>query len=137
MVGSKRDKYGEKWDWRDKWTLIGTDVVSLFPSLSAVNTARAIRSQALKSDIVWENIDSKWLRLYIHLNRHMSTDVSSVQHLLPRKRKGKRGPEPGMSCSECLGRQLEAVYENGDLSSWTWPSIEPTNLRLKSLCRLC
>ena len=114
------------WDWRNKWTLIGSDVVSLFPSLTAENTAKAVRSQALKSGIIWENIDSKWLRLYIHLNRNLSSDISQIEHLLPKKRKGKRGPEPGMSSKECLQRHLLDVYEKGELSSWTWPTNEPT-----------
>ena len=44
--------------------MVGSVVVSLFPSLSAVNTTKAVRSQALKSEKRWENIDSRWLRLY-------------------------------------------------------------------------
>ena len=39
--------------------MVGSVVVSLFPSLSAVNTAKAVHSQALKSEIRWENIDSR------------------------------------------------------------------------------
>ena len=105
--------------------MLGSDVISLFPSLTAVNTAKAVKSQAMKSSIVWDNIDSKWLRLYIHLNRSLSSDLSEIEHLLPKKRLGKRGPEPGMSSDECLKRYLEEVYEDGTPSSWTWPR-EPT-----------
>ena len=116
-----------------KWTLIGTDVVSLFPSLSSVNTAKAVRSQAMKSSITWENIDTRWLRLYVHLNRELSSDISDIKHLLPTKRRGKLGPEPGMSCQECLGRYLEPVYDNGQPSSWTWPGLEPKERELRVL----
>ena len=90
-VKFERDKRGKNWDWRQHWTFIGSDVVSLFPSLTARNTARAIRRQTMKSDINFENIDTRWLRLYIHLNRSLSEDISSVSHLLPVKRKGKKG----------------------------------------------
>ena len=45
------------WDWRHDYVLIGSDVVSLFPSLSAENTARAVKNHKLKSPIVWTNID--------------------------------------------------------------------------------
>ena len=113
--------------------MIGSDVVSLFPSLTAVETAKAVRSQAMKCSIKWDNIDSRWLRLYIHLNQHLSSDITPVKHLLPKKRKGKRGPEPGMSSKECLGRYLENVYDNGVPSSWTWPDKEPTQQEIKLL----
>ena len=53
------------YDWRKEWQLIGSDVVSLFPSLSADRTALAVRKQAEKSPIKWENFDDKWIRLYI------------------------------------------------------------------------
>ena len=123
---------GETWDWRHKWMMIGSDVISLFPMLTAVNTAKAVRTQSMKSSIKWENIDSRWLRLYIHLNRSLSSDISDVEHLLPSKRKGKRGKEPGMSSEECMGCYLEDIYDNGKPSSWTWPR-EPTSDELKVL----
>ena len=31
------------YDWREKFLILGTDVISLFPSLSAENTASAVR----------------------------------------------------------------------------------------------
>ena len=107
--------------------MIGSDVISLFPSLTAIETAKAVRSQALKCSISWDNIDSRWLWFYIHLNQRFSSDISQVKHLLPQKRKGMRGPEPGLSSKECKGRHLENVYENGEPSSWVWPTREPTH----------
>ena len=97
-------------DWRQHRTLIGSDVVSLFLSLTATETGKAVRSQVLKSLVKWENIDSKWLRLYIYMNRELISDVSGIEHLLPTKRKGKRGPDPGMSSKECLKRHLHKMY---------------------------
>ena len=38
-----------------------------------------------------------------------------------------------MSSQECLKRHLEDVYDNGDLSSWSWPAIEPTESDIKVL----
>ena len=40
-----------EYDWRRDYLLLGTDVVSLFPSLSAENTAHAVRKQAERSQI--------------------------------------------------------------------------------------
>ena len=122
-VAIKRKLHGPEWDWRQHWTMIGSDVVSLFPSLTAENTA---------SDISFENIDTRWLTMYIHQNRDMASDITSIKHLLPVRRKGKRGPEPGMSSTECMKRHLEDVYENGDISSWIWPQ-NPTRLETKEL----
>ena len=61
------------------------------------------------------------------------SDISQISHLLPTKRKGKRGKEPGMGSKECLKRYLENVYDNGEPSSWVWPESEPTELEEKIL----
>ena len=47
----------ESYDWRREYILLGTDVVSLFPSLSAERTGEAVRRQVEKSSIIWEDID--------------------------------------------------------------------------------
>ena len=41
-----------EYDWREDFLLIGTDVVGLFPSLSAERTGKCIREQVRKSKIV-------------------------------------------------------------------------------------
>ena len=40
-------------DWRKDYVLIGSDVVSLFPSLTAENTVRAVKNQILKREITY------------------------------------------------------------------------------------
>ena len=129
----KRIEDGEKeWDWRDEWMLLGSDVVSLFPSLTAQNTARIVREQLMKSKIVWQNLDDTWLRLYVHLNRE-KIDVSKVSHLLPSKKKGRRGKESGMSALECKKRHLVI---NGSKSCWEWPEIVVSEHEKKELLSL-
>ena len=118
------------WDWRDAWLLIGSDVVSLFPRLTAENTAKIVREQVRKSPIEWKNIDVDWLRIYIHLNRTMSSDLSSVSALLPEKKKGRRGKESGMHSNECLQRHIET--DNIE-SCWTWPKVEIGESETKEL----
>ena len=61
-VEKEKLERGGEWDWRQEWMLLGSDVVALFPSLSAERTAACVRRQAEKSTIKWENIDSEWLR---------------------------------------------------------------------------
>ena len=67
--------------------------------------------------------------MYIHLNKKVSSGLEGLEHLLPKKRPGKRGVEPGMSSVECMRRYLEDEFEtNGKKykSSWIWPR-EPTD----------
>ena len=121
-----------EWDWRENWMLLGSDVVSLFPSLSAKNTSEIVRDQVRKSPITWQNIDHTWLRLYIHLNENL-IDVSEVKHLLPYKKKGRKGKESGMSSLECKKRTLNM---NSPKSCWDWPEEEPSQQEIKILLSL-
>ena len=84
----------------------GSDVVALFPSLSADVTSKIVRKQVTKSPITWQNIDHTWLRMYVHLNEHLSSYISTVRHFLPYKKKGRKVKESGMSSDECKRRNL-------------------------------
>ena len=95
------------YDWRNKYLLLGTDVKALFPSLSAKRTGRAVREQAEKSLIEWEEIDQKWLTLYIHLNEKLCSNLEEIKYLLPWRREGRRGPEAGHGSEECKQRYLK------------------------------
>ena len=86
------------WDWRDEFILLGTDVTALFPSLTAENTARSVKNQIKKSNIVWKNIDTRWLTLYLKLNEHEidESDLKDFKHLLPARISNKgRAPSFG------------------------------------------
>ena len=126
----------QTYDWREKYMLIGSDVTALFPSLSKERTAKAIYNQAIKSKIEWSNIDEKWLTLYVYLNQGLSSNISKVSHLLPKKRPHKRGREPGMGSFVCMQRFLEDEYDvNGKIvkNSWVWPDVKPNKEELKTL----
>ena len=112
---------GTDWDWRQDFMLIGSDVVSLFPSLSAEKTAEAVRNQILKSKMTWQNIDYDWIRLYLHLNEKLVDNIDKIKHLLPCKKKNRRGVESGMHSRECMKRHL---LLNSESSCWTWPKVE-------------
>ena len=94
------------YDWRDEYILLGTDVKALFPSMSAERSGKAVRKQVEKSQIVWEEVDDMWLTLYIHLNEQYCSNLDEIKHLLPRRRRGRRGPEAGMGSEECREREL-------------------------------
>ena len=121
---------GPEWDWRQEYMLIGSDVTSLFPSLSARRTAKIVRKQFMKSKVEWQNVDTDWLRLYVHLNRGLSSDVSNVSHLLPKKKKGRRGKESGMGSLECKKRRIRKDHPD---SCWEWPKHEVTKENIREL----
>ena len=101
--------------------MFGSDVVALFPSLSASRTSKIVRKQAEKSKMVRSNLDDEWIRLYIHLNRKYWIDLENIEHLLPCRRKGRRGKEAGMSSVEAKERKIGG---NEEESNWTWPEVK-------------
>ena len=98
--------------------------------MSAEKSSKAVREQVKKINMEWQNVDDQWLRLYIHLNREMSSDISEVAHLLPYRRKGRKGVEAGMGSRECGER-----YVRGNLkeSNWSWPEVILTRKDLRNL----
>ena len=77
-----------------------------------------------------KQIDDKWIQFYIHFNRKLSSDVSSVSHLLPYRRKGRRGPETGMGSREVKSNRY--VLES-DASNWEWPTNKISQKDLHNL----
>ena len=78
---------GEQWSLNDEMILLGSDVKSLFPSMSAEMTGKCVRRQFSKSPIEWVNIDWKLLTLYVkmHENYWKNVELSEVLKYLPEK----------------------------------------------------
>ena len=74
-------------------TLIGSDVVALFPSLTADRTATIIRKEIKNSEIQLEGLDLQRARVYIVINRDTTDDLKEIEDVLPR-RKSKNGTPP-------------------------------------------
>ena len=81
----------------DEHILLGTDVKSLFPSLSAQETGLAIRKQFMKSPIKWNNIDWRLATLYIKMNESYwkNGELDRIRKYLP-ERKSKIGRPPSL-----------------------------------------
>ena len=107
------------YNWMEDFVLLGTDIVSLFPSLNAERSATAVREQIEKIEISWEEIDITWLTLYIHLNRDLCSVIHEIDQYLPKRRKGRRGQEAGMGSEECSKRYIE----DNEKSNWTFPIL--------------
>ena len=113
-----------EWDWRDHFMILGTDVISLFPSLSPDNSAECIRKQVELSNIKWENIDTKELLMYMKLNEDMYKNrkvIDSIRKYLPvRKYQCRRGRKP-------------TIASKNQGSKWVWPKQVINNSILKKL----
>jgi len=77
----------EDWDWTSEFILLGSDVKSLFPSLSAKYSGIAVREQFEKSEITWQNIDWKEITLYVRLNENYwkENELEKVEKYLPKR----------------------------------------------------
>ena len=75
--------------WTEDLIILGSDVVSLFPSLSATLTGKAVKEQIIKSTIQWENIDWNLLTLYLKINEGYWKNCQvfdSIKMLLQKKK---------------------------------------------------
>ena len=62
--------------------------------------------------------------MYVHQNRSLVENTSKIEHLIPKKRPGRKGVESGMHSGECMKRHL--VLDKKD-SCWIWPDNEISN----------
>ena len=81
-----KTQHGENWNWSENFVLLGSDVKSLFPSLTAKRSGEAIRKQFTKSGIYWTNIDWRMITLYIKLQDKYwnKNELKDVEMYLPR-----------------------------------------------------
>ena len=117
-----KSQKGPNWDWTEDYILLGTDVKSLFPSLSAKLSGKAIREQFEKSVICWNIVDWKLVTLYVKLQEKYWTngELKSVNMYLP-KRKSNMGRPP-------------SIGTIGVENKFTWPqTIEFIPLKIQKL----
>ena len=98
-------------------TLIGSDVVALFPSITAEKTSKIVRKEIENSEIKFEGMDTERARAYIVINIEDTENLEEIEHLLP-KRKSKTGIKPTMTS---IGRSWKPRDQ------WEFPEVELTN----------
>jgi len=78
---------GENWKLEEEMILLGTDVKSLFPSLSAKMTGRCVRKQFAKTSVDWQNVDWRLVTLYVKLHEMYwkGDELSAVRKYLPER----------------------------------------------------
>ena len=113
----------ENWRWYKDYIILGSDVCSLFPSLTADRTSKAVRNQIEKSKIEWSSVDWRLVSLYIKLNEDFwekDKSFDQIRGFLPR-RKSRYGRPPSLatdkveekfewpSSIDIIGRKTKAI----------------------------
>ena len=117
---SECEECGTAWVREDyTLTVIGNDVIALFPSLDSANTGRIIREEVEKSTIEIEGFNVRLGVRYIAMNREYTGGLDDLEHLLPR-RLTKPGVKPSMKCKWVNHKEIL----NDD--DWVYPRRKPT-----------
>ena len=72
-------------------SLVGSDVVALFPSITAATSGRIVREEIIRSEIEFEGLDVEKALAYVAINRDMIEDIEDLENVIP-KRKAKTVP---------------------------------------------
>jgi hypothetical protein len=107
--------------------VIGSDAVSLFPSLTKQESADEVAEAVLESDLKWEGINWKEAVRYLALGRdEVWCRSSKLRRVLP-WRKSNKGSRPGLRGVGPLGAEVN------DEKQWNFPDVELTKLEKKMI----
>ena len=98
----------------DALYILGSDVVALFPSMTAVKTGRVAREMAVQTTMTVEGMDYKEMARYAWLGNRdgLTSGVEEVRRLLPVKN-STRGTGPGFK-----NKEVNAPEKHTEVS-WT------------------
>ena len=121
------DACGEQWVREDfQMSLIGNDVVALFPSIKSRTTGIIIRMEAEKSPIKVEGFEFEKGLKYIVMNKKYTGNLKTIANLIPwRKKVG--GVQPGMK-NKNVNRKVEK-----EETLWIYPKAIPTKVQEKQI----
>ena len=114
------DGCGSGWGREDyTLTIVGNDVVSLFPSLDSVTTGKIVRGEVTRSTMEIDGFETKLGLRYIVMNEQYTSDLGPLRRLLP-TRITKPGIQPTMKCKWVNHKE---VLDDDD---WVYPPLTPT-----------
>ena len=67
-------------------SLVGSDVVALFPSITAERSGRIVREEIQRSEIKFEGLDKDRALAYVTINKDKIVDYEKIVPLLPSKK---------------------------------------------------
>ena len=107
-----------------KLTLLGLDVVGLFPAMKSATTGIIVRKMILRSSIKIEGFQWKHGIRYIALNKHLTGDLGVVGTLLPWT---KSGCTVGMK-NKNVNAKKETIED-----TWVFPRNTPTEIEIREI----
>ncbi len=82
--------------------MVGSDIVSLFPSITATQGGKLCREALLETDISFEGVNYQELAIYIALNYSSHFKIpADVRNLIPQRNK-VGGQRPGVTGNAAL-----------------------------------
>ena len=121
------DECGSSWVREDyTLTVIGNDVISLFPCLDSANTGKIVREEVENSTIKIEGFNERLGLRYIFMNKEYTGDLEDIEHLLPR-RVTKPGVMPGMKSKWVKCKEILAEDD------WIYPPMKPTEKQRRQI----
>ena len=104
-------------DYSIPMTIIGSDVVALYPNIEVTRAAEIMKEAVMKSEMEFDNIDLMECSRYVALNwTNAECRTSKLRRVLPWRRKN-RGTRPGVRGIGHVEEHVE-ILSNG--SSLTW-----------------
>ena len=87
--------------------IIGSDAVSLYPSLTKQESADDVAMAVLESDIKWEGVNWKEATRFLVLGLDETWCRSSKLWRVPPRRRYKHGTRPGLTGAGPLGAEVD------------------------------
>ena len=76
-------------EWNTKYSLVGSDVIALYPSIQSETTGKIIRERLENTKLEFEGFSQEKALAYIDMNKDLTTDLEDIAHLLPTRKSGK------------------------------------------------
>ena len=110
----------------EEMSLLGLDVVALFPSMSSKKTGEIVRSRIQKSKMKFAGFEWRRGAVYVVINKHLTGNLGALWKILPYRRK-VGGTQPGMTSQGMMGKQEELEKQ------WVFKTREITEEQEKEL----
>ena len=111
---------GDEWVKEDfEMSLVGNDVIALFPNIQSKSTGKIIRDEVERSPMVIEGFNYKLGVTYIAMNKEYTGDLKPMEKFLPWRKKVK-GVTPGMK-----NRWVNRKKDEAKDSQWCYPKAKP------------
>ena len=79
---------GPKLENRQEYSVLGSDVKALFPSITSENTGKIIREKVENSRVQFEGFCWKKGLAYISMNKGLTTELEELEEILPTRKSG-------------------------------------------------